>query len=202
MTVCVGLAGCSGSGKTTLAKALVDAWPGGIQIIAHDWYYHDGSAIPVAERAQQDFDAPQALETSLLVSHLKALQTGKAIDAPQYDFATHTRTTATCRIEPGPVVLVEGIHALTDPALRACYGLGIFLDVDPAICLERRLKRDVEERGRTAASVRHQFETHCVPAFTRYVAPCKDKADLVIDNSGAQTVALVLERLKGLASAS
>jgi uridine kinase len=182
--VALGLAGCSGSGKTTLAAELARAL-GGIHFHL-DNYYLDLSHLPFEERMRQNFDDPALIESPLLAEHVAALARGEAIERPLYDFSTHTRVKGrTVRVEPGPFLIVEGLFALHYPELLPIYQLRVYIDTPDPLCFERRMKRDIEQRGRTPASVREQYEATVRPASVMFVRPSAAHADLVIDGAGA-----------------
>lgn len=176
----VGIAGGSGSGKTTITSALMEALGEQAALIQHDWYYRDQANVPEAERARVNYDHPEAQETSLLVEHVAALRAGAPIAAPQYDFATHTRIGATVSVTPKPVIVVEGINTLSDPALRVFFDLTVFVDTPADIRFIRRLQRDVVERGRTVDSVVAQYLGQVRPMHEAFVEPCRLSADLVL----------------------
>jgi uridine kinase len=184
--VCVALAGGSGAGKSALAAVLVEALgPDRVQRIAQDAYYRDLAGLRFDELAGRNFDHPDALETELLVVHLRELRAGRPVDVPVYDFARHRRAPETRRAEPRALVVVEGILALADPALRACFDLGVFVDAPEALRFERRLARDVAERGRSPESVRAQFEASVRPMHDAFVEPSRAQADWVVANAEA-----------------
>jgi uridine kinase len=198
----VGVAGGSGSGKTSLTRAVEAALgPDTVAHLAHDAYYRDRSALPAAERATVDYDAPDALDQDLFLAHLTALRAGGAVCPPRYCFDTHRRLGDGDRVAPRPVVLVEGILLLWDPAVRAALDLSIYLDAPEPVRLERRLARDVAERGRTPAAVLRQFATTVRPAHATYVEPTRAMADLVLRSVGPPqslaeiASALILDRL-------
>jgi len=179
----LGIAGCSGSGKTTLAVELARTLPG--LHFPLDHYYRDLSHLPHAERALQNFDDPALIESPLLAAHIAALAAGHAIERPLYDFSTHSRVPGqTETVTPGPYVLVEGIFALAFPQILPHYGLRIYVDAPDDICFERRLKRDVIDRGRTPDSVRRQYEATVRPSSLTWVQPTRQHADLVVDGTG------------------
>ena len=176
----LGIAGCSGSGKTTLARELTQELSA--TLLPLDLYYRDLAHLPPAERALQNFDHPDSLDHTLLVEHVRALAGGQSIEAPQYDFATHTRIpNKTHAIPANDVVLVEGILAVHYEDLRALYDLSLFVAAVPEICLKRRIHRDVLERGRTEASVRTQFWATAHPMAERFVIPSSAHANLIVD---------------------
>ena len=180
----IALAGCSGSGKTTLADELARTL-GGIHFPL-DNYYRDLSHLPRPQRPLQNFDDPAMIESPLLAAHIAALARGQAIDRPLYDFSTHSRVPGqTQTVRPAAFVLVEGIFALAYPEILPHYHLRVFLETPDGICFERRLKRDVTDRGRTPESVRRQYETSVRPASLQWVRPTAAHADLVLDGTGA-----------------
>jgi uridine kinase len=199
--VIIGVAGGTGSGKTTVAREILKrAGTDQITLIQHDAYYRDLGGLPPAQRAMQNFDHPDALENSLLIAHLKNLKTGQPVDVPVYDFTTHTRTSETTRVEPRPVILVEGILIFSDAALRATMDVKIYVDTDADIRFIRRLKRDLAERGRTMESVIHQYLATVRPMHEEFVEPSKRYADVIIPEGGFNEVAIdmVAARIKAL----
>jgi uridine kinase len=182
--IMLAIAGCSGSGKTTLAAELARTLDG---VHFHfDNYYRDLSHMPFAARIRQNFDDPNLIESPLLIAHVAALAQGHSIERPVYDFATHTRVPGqTEPFSPGPYVIVEGLFALYYPELLPLYQLRVYIDTADGLCFERRLKRDVEERGRTPDSVERQYEATVRPASLAYVRPSAANADLVVDGAGA-----------------
>lgn len=187
----VGIAGGTGSGKTTVAHKLAAAIPEGRCVtIEHDAYYRDQSHLPFDERTVINYDHPSALESSLLVHHLRELRAGNAVDVPIYDFARHTRSSETRRVEAAPVIVVEGILVFTVAELRAEMDVKIFVDTDPDIRLMRRIRRDLEQRGRTFQSVREQYYATVRPMHLEHVEPTKRWADLIIPEGGDNHVAL------------
>jgi uridine kinase len=182
--VLLAVAGCSGSGKTTLAAQLARTLGG-----AHfqfDNYYRDLSHLPVAERGLQDFDDPELIESPLLIAHIRELAQGNSVDRPLYDFATHARIAGkTEAFAPAPYLLIEGLFALHYAALLPLYQLRIYVETPEAVCFARRLKRDIEERGRTAESVERQYRATVLPASAAFVRPSAVHADLTVDGAGA-----------------
>jgi uridine kinase len=180
----IGIAGCSGSGKTTLADELARML-GGLRFHLDD-YYLDLSDLPLTERAQKNFDDPAMIELPLLVAHIAALARGETIERPIYDFATYTRLRGrTQRIVPGPFLIVEGLFALHYSELLPYYHLRVYVDTPDELCFARRLKRDMEERGRTEETVRRQYESTVRPTSLAYVRPSAARADLVVDGADA-----------------
>jgi uridine kinase len=181
----IGIAGGTGSGKTTVAAKLVESLPRDrAALVQHDWYYRDRSHLSDVERAAINFDEPDALENDLLIAHLLTLKQGRAVDCPQYDFATHTRRADQRRVEPRPFVIVEGILLYAVPALAGAFDLRLFVDTDDDIRLMRRMKRDMLERGRDIASVERQYTSTVRPMHRLHVAPSRNQAHLIIPEGG------------------
>ena len=180
----LGIAGCSGSGKTTLANELARML-GGLRFHLDD-YYLDLADLPLAERIEKNFDDPAMIEISLLAEHIGALARGETIERPCYDFGTYTRMVGrTQSVTSGPFLIVEGIFALYYPELLPYYQLRIFVDTPDGLCFERRLKRDMEERGRTPESVEYQWQFRVRPSSLKFVRPSARNADFIVDGSGA-----------------
>jgi uridine kinase len=178
------IAGCSGSGKTTLAAQLARTL-GGVHF-QFDNYYRDLAQMPLAERALQNFDDPALIESPLLIAHLAALAQGHPVERPLYDFSTYTRIPGRAEtFRPGPFLIVEGLFALYYPPLLPLYQLRVYIDTPDELCFERRLKRDMEERGRSPESVRRQYEATVRPASLAWVRPSAVHADLTVDGAGA-----------------
>ncbi len=199
--IVIGIAGGTGSGKTTVANVILDrVGAEHIAFLPHDAYYIDLQSLPQTQRELINFDHPDSLETSLMVSHLNQLRSWEPIEIPVYDFTTHTRTEQTLRIDPNPVILVEGILVFVEAALRELFDVKIFVDTPPDIRFIRRLKRDIVERGRTVESVIHQYETTVRPMHLEFVEPSKRHADVIIPEGGLNTVAMdmVVARIEAL----
>lgn len=165
----VGIAGGTGSGKSWLAQYLARALGGRAAIISQDWYYKDQSSTAAGRRAALNFDHPRAFDQALLARHLDALRRGEGIDAPQYEYRTHSRAAGTLRIEAAPVVLLEGILVLHDPAVRRRLDHTVFMDVPADVRLMRRLRRDAEVRGVPAAETLRLYEQFARPMHERFV---------------------------------
>ncbi len=189
----IGVAGGSGSGKTTVARRIAEALPSrGVTILEHDSYYRDRADISYDERCQVNFDHPESLETGLLVRHLAALREGLSIDCPIYDFKTHRRATESRRIDPTPVVIVEGILVFVEAPLREQLDIKIYVDTDADIRAFRRIRRDIEHRGRTFDSIREQYYRTVRPMHLQFVEPSKRWADVIIPEGGDNKIGIEL----------
>jgi uridine kinase len=180
----MGIAGCSGSGKTTLAAELARTL-GGIHFHL-DTYYRDLGHLPLEARRLENFDDPAMIESPLLARDVAALARGETIERPVYDFATYTRVEGqTEPVAAGEFLIVEGLFALYYPELLPLYHLRVYIDTPDELCFERRMKRDIEQRGRTEESVRKQYEATVRPSSVAYVRPSAGNADLIVDGTGA-----------------
>ena len=191
----IGIAGGSCSGKSSIARRLSTLVGGGLLVLGLDAYYRDFSGVPEDEI---EVDVPEALDDTLLVEQLAVLAAGRPVEKPVYDYATHSRRPGGgLRIEPGEYVVLEGLFALYWPKVRELLDLGVFVTVDHDTALQRRIERDIRERGRTEASVRTQYRDKVRPNFERLVEPTMRCADLVV--SGLDPVGVsaraVLDRL-------
>jgi uridine kinase len=200
----IGIAGGTGSGKTTVANKLATAMPDGrCALIEHDAYYRDRGEMSLHDRAAANYDHPDALESELLARHLAELRAGDTVEVPIYDFVSHTRRLETRRVTPAPVIIVEGILVFVEANLREQFDIKIFVDTDADIRLIRRIRRDLEQRGRTFQSVREQYYATVRPMHLQYVEPSKRWADLIIPEGGDNEVALdvILGKLSQVAFA-
>ena len=186
----IGIAGGTGSGKTTLMKNIVDRFQDLVTVISHDNYYKRHDDLTFEERCALNYDEPNALDTSLLAYHLDQLRHGMAIQCPVYDFTLHNRSDETIHIEPKPVIIVEGILIFENEPLRELMDIRIFVDTDADIRLCRRVKRDVNKRGRSLESVLAQYQATVKPMHEKYVEPSKKYANLVVPEGGKNLVAL------------
>jgi len=189
----IGIAGGTGSGKTTIADYILETvGPEKIAFLPHDAYYRDQTDLAYEERSQVNFDHPASLETELLIEHITNLRNQQTIHLPDYDFKTHSRTNKTIQINPQPIILIEGILILAEPELRNLFDLKIYVDTDADIRFIRRLKRDIEERGRTTESVIDQYLETVRPMHLDFVEPSKRYANVIIPEGGYNFVALDL----------
>ncbi len=196
MSIITGIAGGTGAGKSTLARRIAACFPRRAAIIEHDWYYRDQAHLDLEQRLAANYDHPGALETERLVDDLRQLLEGKPAAAPTYDYAQHLRTSKLHRVEPAPLILVEGLHVLGHPELRQLMAVKVFVNFDADLRFIRRLRRDTLERGRTPESVIEQYVRHVRPMHTAFVEPTRQYADLTI--SGEHVEDIDLERVLGL----
>ena len=186
----IGIAGGTGSGKTTLMKNLITRFSEDVTVLSHDNYYKRHDELTYEERCQLNYDEPAALETDLMAHHLDLLRRGEAIDCPVYDFTVHNRSDETVRIVPKKVIIVEGILIFENEPLRDLMDIRIFVDTDADVRLCRRIKRDVNKRGRSLESVLTQYQTTVKPMHEKYVEPSKKFANIVVPEGGKNLVAL------------
>ena len=201
--IIIGVAGGTGSGKTTVTREILRrVGQERIALIPHDAYYRDLAHLSPNLRARVNFDHPDSLETDLLVEHLKKWRAGHTISVPVYDFTSHCRTEDFMQVEPQRVALVEGILVFAEPKLREVFDVKLYVDTDADIRFIRRLRRDIEERGRTMESVVEQYLTTVRPMHLEFVEPSKRYADVVIPEGGYNQVAMdmVVARIEGLLS--
>ncbi len=185
-TLLVGVAGGSCSGQSNLAALVVEELrPDGVARVSFDSYYRPLDHLTPVERDRVNFDHPDSLDEQLFVEHLLALRSGEGVQQPVYDFATHSRRSRTVRIESARVVVVDGILILASEAVRSLLDYTVFLDVPQHLRLERRIVRDISERGRTEQSVRRQFAESVAPMHEEFVQPGADHADLLAHHSDA-----------------
>ncbi|MEM9190114.1 MAG: uridine kinase [Myxococcota bacterium] len=193
MSFVIGIAGGTGSGKTTVAQRIGASVPAtSVSMIEYDAYYRDRPELSYEERCALNYDHPDSLETELLVGHLRELRSGSAVLTPVYDFTNHLRQGKRIPVEPTPVIVVEGILTLVDERLRAMFDLKVFVDTDPDIRAFRRIRRDIEHRGRTFQSVRDQYYKTVRPMHLQFVEPSKRWADVIIPEGGDNNVGVDL----------
>ena len=197
----IGVAGGSGSGKTTVSSAILDSvGRGRIAFLEHDWYYQDLAHLPLEERRLFNFDHPDALDNALFLQHLDALLRGEPVLAPTYDFVSYVRLAETRRVEPRPVILLEGILLFADAALRQRMDIKLYVDAESDLRFIRRMLRDVQERGRSIASVTEQYLRTVRPMHLEFVEPSKRYADVIIPNVelNATAIEMVVARIERL----
>ena len=197
----IAIAGASASGKSLIAHTIYnelksDLGEAKIAIISEDSYYKDQSAIAMEERIKTNYDHPNSLDHELLISHLKTLINGQAVDIPEYCYTTHNRLPSTTHIEPKKVIILEGILLLSAPELREQLHASIFMDTPLDLCLLRRLTRDVAERGRTMESVLQQYQKTVRPMYVQFIEPSKQHADIIIPRGGKNRIAIDMIKAK------
>jgi uridine kinase len=189
--IVIGIAGGTGSGKTTVASVILDrVGAERITFLPHDAYYLDLADLPPPQRATVNFDHPESLETDLLIAHLQQLKRWQPVEVPVYDFTTHERTDRTTRVEPHPVILVEGILVFAEPQLRELFDVKLFVDTPADVRFIRRLQRDIQERGRSMESVIQQYENTVRPMHEEFVETSKRFADVIIPEGGFNAAAM------------
>ena len=197
--IVIGIIGGSGSGKTTFAKRLQERLAPDAVVLSQDDYYKHLPNMTREEALAHDFDDPTAIDTHLLVEHLRLLKTGCSIDAPSYDFATHARTDAVRLVEPASYILVEGLLVMADATLREMLDFVIFIDVDADVRMLRRIERDCQERGADLSRAIKMYLDGAKPAHEVYVEPYKRTADIVIpDAQSDRALAVVAAGLEAL----
>ena len=196
----LGIAGGSGSGKTTIARAVLHGLAEDSILLEQDHYYRPQGHLSIEDRHQVNYDHPDALDLELLRYHVEELRDGRAVIRPTYDFSTHDRAPEGEKVKPAAVVVVEGILVLSDPRLRELFDVKIFVDTDADIRLMRRIRRDLESRGRSFAQVRKQYYDTVRPMHLAFVEPSKRFADVIIPEGGQNKVAvdLLLGHLKSV----
>lgn len=198
-SIFIGIAGASASGKSLLAQTVhselaAEMGAEAVTIIKEDSYYKERSDLTFSEREQINYDHPNAFDHDLLINHLDSLAKQQTIEVPVYDYTVHNRSNETTQLAPAKVVIVEGILLLNDKSIRKRLDAKVFMDTDLDICLLRRLKRDIEERGRTVDSVIEQYKRTVRPMFMEFVQPSKQYADIIVPRGGKNRV--VIEMVK------
>jgi uridine kinase len=199
----IGIAGGTGSGKSTVARKIADGLPpGSVSVIDHDSYYRDRPELGADERAHLNYDHPDSLDNDLLVAHLEALRAGRAVDVPSYDFVAHARLAERRRVEPTRIIILEGILVFVDERVRRLLDVKLFVDTDADLRVFRRIRRDLEQRGRSFSSVREQYYSTVRPMHLQFVEPSKRWADLIVPEGGDNHVAvdLILGKLRHVLS--
>ena len=193
--IMIGIAGGTGSGKSTFTNRLKEYFGDDVTVIYHDNYYRQRDDMTYEERTKVNYDHPSALETELLVEHLKKLKEGESIECPIYDFTQHNRSNKSYTIHPSKVFLIEGILIFSDEQLRDLFDIKVFVEADADERILRRVVRDVQERGRDINNIMEQYLTTVKPMHALYVEPTKTTADIII-NSGMNDVAFDVMRTK------
>lgn len=191
----LGIAGGTGSGKTTVVTQILNELPEDeVTIISQDSYYKKNDHLSYQERCNINFDHPNAIDFELLIDHVKQLKKGDAIEQPIYSFVTHNRVEDTLVTHPKRVVIIEGILIYTDKRLRDLIDIKVFVHADSDERLIRRLKRDIQERGRDINEVLERYQSTLKPMHQEFIEPTKNYADLIIPNDTYNTVAIDIVR--------
>ena len=190
----IGIAGGTGSGKTTVARSVIERLGSSkVTFISQDNYYKDQAHLSLAERELTNYDHPFAFDNELLIQHLNALKDGQTAFAPVYDFTIHARSASeTVQLEPNNIIIIEGLHVLSDENLRAMLDIKVFVDSDPDVRILRRVVRDIEERGRTIQSIHQQYLATVKPMHEAFIEPSKKYADIIIPEGGYNQVGIQL----------
>lgn len=189
----LGIAGGSGSGKTTIARSLIEALSANQgALLEQDHYYRSQAHLSQEEREKVNYDHPDAIEVELMLHHIDELRAGRSIQRPTYDFSAHDRAKDAVFVGPTPILVVEGILVLADARLRERFDVKVFVDTDADIRLMRRIRRDLEQRGRTFGQIRKQYYESVRPMHLAFVEPSKRFADLIVPEGGQNRVALEL----------
>lgn len=189
----IGICGGTGSGKTSVANRLLKSVKAGdVVYLQQDSYYRNLNDLPLDFRRAVNFDHPDAVDNDLLVEHLKALKNGHQVELPVYDFKHHMRLPETLRVEPTPIIIIEGILIFADARLLEEMDIKVFVDTPDDLRFIRRLRRDIAERGRTADSVIEQYLSTVRPMHMQFVEPSKRYADVIIPEGGQNLVGIDL----------
>lgn len=193
--IVIAIAGASASGKSLIASTIYkelkeELGQDDIGIISEDAYYNDQTHLAMEERVKTNYDHPSSMDHALLVSHLKSLKQGQAVDVPEYDYTEHNRKSTVTHFSPKRIIILEGILLLTDEEIRNEIDVSIFVDAPLDICFIRRLQRDMQERGRTMESVVKQYRNTVRPMFLQFVEPSKQYADVIIPKGGKNRIAI------------
>ncbi len=200
-TLVIGICGGTGSGKTTITDRIIAALSEeSVLVLQQDHYYKDLPHLPFDERAKQNFDHPNSMDTPLLAEHVRRLTEGHSVERPVYDFTQHRRLSQTVRLEPRPALIIEGILIFENKALRELMNIKIFVDTDADLRFIRRLDRDIRERGRTVESVVDQYLATVRPMHMEFIEPSKRYADVIIPEGGYNEVGidLVIQKIRSL----
>ena len=194
----IGIAGGSGSGKTTLAESIMSHFGERISILRHDDYYKAHNELTFEERSRLNYDHPDAFDTELLIEHLDRLRAGEAVESPLYDYTVHNRSDKVRRVEPNPVILLEGILIFENADLCRRLDVKVYVDTDADVRIVRRILRDVKERARSLDSVITQYLTTVKPMHEAFVEPSKKRADVIIPEGGKNPVAyrILIDRIE------
>ena len=196
-TIIIGISGASASGKSLLANTIVNELGSDrVVVISEDAYYKDHSNIPFEERAKINYDHPDSIDHLLLYQHLQELQAGKTVEVPIYNHSQHVRDKETRRIGQHAIIVLEGILLFVEQQLRELMDIRIFMETALDICLIRRLKRDIKDRGRSLDSVLKQYEETVRPMYLQFIEPSKRYADIIVPRGGGNRIAIDMIKAK------
>ena len=199
--IIIGVFGGTGSGKTTIVNQILSKFASGeMLVISQDAYYKDNSEISYEERCLLNYDHPNSIDFKLLYTHLKDLKKGLSISQPVYDFKIHNRTKKTVKISPKKVIILEGILIMNYPKLRSLLDLKVYIDANSDIRMERRVNRDISERGRTPKEVINRYITMLIPMHKKFISPMKLHADMVVENhkNTPPNIESLLQKIKSM----
>lgn len=189
----IGIAGGTGSGKTTVARSIIEKLgTDKVTFISQDNYYKDHAHLEFNQREKTNYDHPLAFDNGLLLKHLTQLKNNKRAQSPTYDFSTHSRSSKTLELLPNPIVILEGLHVLSDEPIRSILDIKVFVDTDPDVRILRRVLRDIQERGRSVQSVYEQYLSTVKPMHEAFIEPSKKYADIIIPEGGHNEVGINL----------
>lgn len=189
----IGIAGGTGSGKTSVARQVLNnLGPNNAALISQDNYYLDHSNLPMKEREKINYDHPLAFDHALMLEHLQEFKNGNSVETPTYNFAQHARSEKTIHIESRPVIILEGLHVLSEESIRNALDIKVFVDTDPDVRILRRVLRDINERGRTIQSVYDQYLKTVKPMHDAFIEPSKKYADIIIPEGGHNEIGIQL----------
>lgn len=196
--VIIGIAGGTGSGKTCVTKAIQESISDHITVIPQDAYYKNFTDLNYEQRNAINYDHPSAIDTELLINHIRALKDSVPVNQPIYDFKSHSRAEETCKVYPNTIIVIEGILIFENEEIRKLLDIKIYVDTDSDIRILRRIERDMAERGRTLESIMHRYRTMVRPMHIRFVEPTKRYADIIVPEGGHNKIAIdmIISRLK------
>jgi len=197
VSVVIGISGASASGKTLLAETIGKEFSAqDVVVISEDDYYKDQSHLPLAARAQINYDHPDAIDYKLLLNHITLLRHNIAVDTPVYDYGNHTRSDKTLHVQPSSILILEGILLFNEKVMRDLMDIRVFVDAPLDLCITRRIKRDILERNRAIEYVIKQYQETTRPMFLKYIEPSKKYADIIVPRGGKNRVAVDLIKSK------
>lgn len=187
----IGIAGGTGSGKTTVVNNILKQLDSNeVNVLTQDNYYHYNPDLSFNERVKLNYDHPRSIDFDLLIEHVQRLKSGLPIDEPVYSFITHSRTEDVTIIKPKEILIVEGILVLANAELRKEFDVKVFVNADSDERLIRRIRRDIQERGRDLEEVIERYQTTLKPMHEEFIQPSMAYADIIIPTMKKNTVAI------------